>query len=660
MADSRRPVGLGLGGHGEVAAAVGYAQQAAAAGLDSVFFHETYFERDAITYAAAVARDVAEIRIGLGALNPNTRHPVLTAMTLSALDDIAPGRMTLALGTALPLRLGQLRIPYQPEAAIEKVERAMDDLTHLWRGDRLPAPDGLPEIEPMFPPLHPVQLWVAGYRRAFHELAGRRADGFLARPAESIAALRVGVSRIEAARRAAGRPEGAVEVAGYLLALADRSRRLALDRAKREPFVIYMLSVQSDQALTRAGFDPAVRQQIGAAWRSEDYHRAAQLIPDDLVDAFLLCGTPEEIAAGCERYRLAGMTLPILQPILQEDEQVEALLRAAVIYSSAQTAASVDRASSELGLGDSDRVGLARRARGWLEIARPFSLTAAAIPVAAAGGLALAHHAMNWPLFLLAFAGGILLQVGTNVVNEIYDVRKGVDSITSPRASQALVTGRVKERAAFWLAGTAFGLATAIGVYLITVRGWDLLILGLVGLLGGWGYTAPPLQYKYRAAGLPLVFLLMGPLMVLGGYFTVTGRWSLTAAVVSIPIGLLVTAILHGNEWRDIGEDARAGISTVSIRAGRRTAHALYVFLVVGAYMALALGVAFAAIPPLSLFAILSLPLFVRALRASELGAAGQQRAIAMIDLETAQLHMAFGALMVLGLAVTALWRPGG
>ena len=121
MADVRRPVGLGLTGHGEVAQAVGYARQAAAAGLDSVFFHETYFERDAVTYAAAVARGVAGIRIGLGALNPNTRHPVLTAMTLSALDDMAPGRMTLALGTALPLRLAQLGIPYQPEAAIVTV-----------------------------------------------------------------------------------------------------------------------------------------------------------------------------------------------------------------------------------------------------------------------------------------------------------------------------------------------------------------------------------------------------------------------------------------------------------------------------------------------------------------------------------------------------------
>ncbi len=657
MTGATRPVGLGLAARGQVTSAVAFARQAAENGLDSVWFHESYFERDAVTYASAVASTVGDIRIGLGALNPNTRHPVLTAMTVSALDQMAPGRMVLALGTALPLRLAQLGIPYQPAQAIEKVERAMDDMAALWRGDRLPTAPGLPDIEPMFPPLHPVPLWVAGYRPAFHELAGRRADGFLARPAESIAALRAGVDRIGQALAAAGRAQGAVEIGGYLLALSDRSRRLALDRAKREPFVIYMLSVQSDSALRHAGFDPAIRQPVFAAWKSEDYHRAAQLIPDDLVDAFLLCGTPEEIAEGTESYRRAGMTLPILQPVLQEDDQVQALVAAARLYSELRHSQRVRQESPTA--QPRGGVDLGRRARGWLEITRPFSLTAAAIPVAAAGALALAQHLMIWPLFLAAFCGGVLLQIGTNVINEIYDVRKGVDSITSPRASLALVTGRVRERAAFWLAGSAFAAATAIGVGLIVFRGWELLLLGLIGLVGGWGYTAPPLQYKYRAVGLPLVFCLMGPLMVLGGYFAITGRWSVTAAVVSIPIGLLVTAILHGNEWRDIGEDARAGISTISILTGRRTAHALYVLLLVGAYMALALGVAVGAIPSLSLFAVLSLPLFVRALRASELGSAGQQRAIAMIDVQTAQLHMTFGVLLVVGLALTAIWKPG-
>lgn len=656
-----RPVGLGLNAQGEVRDAVRQAELAEQAGLESIWFHESYFARDAVTYATAVASSVPRLRICLGALNPNTRNQVVLAMTVSALDDLAPGRITLALGTALPLRLAQMGIDYQPDAAIAKVERTIAELRQLWRGDRLAlgAP-GVPEVEPMFPPVHQVPIWVAGYRRAFHELAGRAADGYLARPAEPVEAVALAAERIRAAAEQAGRDPAQVVIGGYLLSLIDSSRRAALDRAKREPFAIYMLAVQTDVAMRRAGMDPALRQPILSAWRAEDYHRAAQLIPDELVDAFLLCGTRDEVAAAAERFREAGMDLPILQPVVQEASQVEAVIEAAARYGSAGALAQSSASRIVRPVGSRDRIGLRRRARGWLEITRPFALTASIVPVSAAAALAAFGRGFSWILFGLVLAGAVLLQVGTNVINEIYDVRKGVDAITSPRASQALLTGRVKEREAFVLAGSAFLLASAIGVVLILTRGWPLAALGVVGLIGGWGYTAPPLQYKYRAAGLPLVFLLMGPLMVVGAYYTITGEVSLAAAAVSLPIGLLVTAILHGNEWRDIGEDARAGISTVSIRAGRQFAHRLYVDLLVGAFLALAITVAFGLLPRLSLLAVLSLPLLVRALHASQLGAAGQQRAIAMIDLETAQLHASFGLLLVAGIAISHGWHPGG
>jgi len=300
---------------------------------------------------------------------------------------------------------------------------------------------------------------------------------------------------------------------------------------------------------------------------------------------------------------------------------------------------------------------LRRRVGAWYEIVRPFSFTASTVPVAAAGALAAFDSRFHWGLFLVALFASVLLHIGTNVVNEIYDVRKGIDTITSPRASHALLKGRLTEREAFGVAFSAFLLAAVLGGWLIAERGWPVLLLGLAGLIGGAGYTMPPLQYKFRALGLPLVFVLMGPLMVVGAYYVVTGAFSWRALVVSIPVGLLVTAILHGNEWRDIGDDARAGMATFSIRAGRRAAHIGYVSLVVGAYLALAMAVAAKALPPLTLLAMLSLPLLVRAIRASELGAAGQQRAIAMIDVETAQLHAAFGSLLVLGIALAAAVR---
>ncbi|MDQ6650718.1 MAG: LLM class flavin-dependent oxidoreductase [Actinomycetota bacterium] len=664
MGTLARPVGVGLAARGSVSSVVRWAEQARAAGLDSVWFHDSYFERDAVSYASAVAAQVAEIRVAMGAVNPYTRHPVALAMTVSALDEMAPGRVILGLGSGLPLRLAQMSIPYQPDEAITRIDAAITTIRTLTSGERVAVP-GLPDLQPMFPPVHRFPIFVAGYRRAMLELAGRVGDGYLARPAESLPAVRKAMARVADAAEAAGRPRDAVETAGYLLSLVDSSRRAALDRAKREPFVIYMLSIQSDVAMARAGFETDLRDRVAAAWRAEDYHRAAGLVPDELVDAFLLCGTRDEVAERADIYREAGMALPLLQPIVQEEEQVQEVLAAAVVYGEAALPAAgavgvAARESVLAGAGSAlgaERRSLGRRSRGLFEISRPFSFTASTVPVAAAGALAGLAGRLSWPLFAASLVASVLLHVGTNVVNEIYDVRKGLDAITSPRASHALVSGRVREREAFALAAVAFALATAIGVGLVVARGWPVVLLGLLGLVGGAGYTMPPLQYKYRALGLPLVFLLMGPLMVVGSYYVITGRLAWPPVVASLPIGLLVTAILHGNEWRDTGEDARAGIRTLSISFGRGFAHLLFVSLIVSAYVVLSLAVAVKALPPLSLLAMLSLPLLVRAVRASELGAGGQQRAIAMIDLETAQLHAAFGALLVAGLAIAAVLR---
>ena len=658
MTELARPVGLGLAARGSVSDVIGWAEEARRAGLDSAWIHDSYFEREAVTYASAIASHVPGIRVAMGALNPFTRHPVLVAMTVSAVDEMAPGRVILGMGTGLPLRLAQMGIPYTPEAGVEAVSRALDTMRALWCGERLPsATEGLPPVQPMFPPVHHVPIYIAAYRSAFLELTGQKADGYLARPAETIPALRKMIPKIRAASVAAGRPEDAVHTAGYLLSLVDLTRREALNRAKREPFVIYMMSVLSDVSLRRAGLDTRLRDLIAEAWRAEDYHRAAGLIPDELLDAFMLCGTREEVAARAWEYHEAGMQLPVLQPILQQEEQFTAVMDAAVEYGSEAKAPVLVAAGGRQEL-DQQRLRhgarLGRRAAAWFEIARPFSFTASTVPVAAAGALAAINHRFSWPLFLAALLAGLFLHIGTNVINEIYDVRKGVDTITSPRASHALLKGRLSEPEAFALATTAFLLSAAIGIGLIAVRGWPVAVLGAIGLLGGFGYTAPPLQLKFRALGLPVVFLLMGPLMVVGAYYVVTGTFDAKTLAISVPVGLLVTAILHGNEWRDIGDDARAGMATFSIRAGRRAAHIGYVSLVVGAYIALSMAVVAGALPPLSLLAMLSLPLLVRAIRSSELGASGQQRAIAMIDLQTAQLHAAFGTLLVLGLAFAA------
>jgi 1,4-dihydroxy-2-naphthoate octaprenyltransferase len=637
---------------------VQYALEAERLGFESVWIHDSYFERDPISYLATIAMETRTIQVAAGSLNPYTRDPAVLAMTGSSLDDLAPGRFSMALGSGLPLRLAQMNIQY--DDTVTRVSAAIDEIRSLWAGERVVLNPHVPPLQPMFQPPHHIPMYIAGYQGRFLDLCGEKADGYLARPAESIPALRLMKERILRNAQAHGRPAGAIEFRGYVLALVGDTRRDALNRAKREPFVIYMMSVLSNVSLKRAGFAPELRDEIAGAWRAEDYHRAGGLIPDELLDAFLACGTREEVAQKALEYQQAGLDVPLIQPIVQEEAQVRAVMEAGVLYATdnhvgaavALGAIHAGAAVPALSARPSGARRLWRRAEAWYEVTRPFSWTASIIPVAAGAGLAWANGHFTFWIFLLVLLGGVGLQVGTNVINEIYDVRQGIDTITSPRASHALLKGALSEREAFGVAFGAFALVVLVGIVLLYLRGWPLLVLGVTGLVAGYSYTGPPFQYKFHALGVPLVAVLMGPLMVVGSYYAISGGFDVAALYASIPIGLLVAAILHANEWRDVSEDARAGIFTLSAAIGAPAAHYLYVSLVTGAYLVIGLAAVAHLLPVSTLLVLLSLPAFVWVLRASELGAAGQVRALSMIDLKTARLHSIFGALLVAGLVM--------
>ena len=103
MTDLARPAGLGLAARGSASDVVEWADRAGRAGLDSIWIHDSYFERDAVSYAAAIASQVPRIRVAMGALNPFTRHPVLVAMTVSAVDDLQTAQLHAAFGFLLVL-----------------------------------------------------------------------------------------------------------------------------------------------------------------------------------------------------------------------------------------------------------------------------------------------------------------------------------------------------------------------------------------------------------------------------------------------------------------------------------------------------------------------------------------------------------------------------
>ncbi|HZU75181.1 MAG TPA: LLM class flavin-dependent oxidoreductase [Dehalococcoidia bacterium] len=659
MAELRAPVGLGLAARGDVRDTVAWVERAEQLGLESVWVHDSYFERDPISFLAPMAMRTSRIRLGAGALNPYTRHPFVVATTMASLDDLAPGRMALALGSGLPLRLAQMAIP--AEHAPERVSAAMDEIRTLWRGERLLLNPNVPPLVPMFAPPKRIPMYIAAYTKPYLDITGEKADGYLARPMESLPAFSLMRQRILESASRHGRASSAIDFRGYLLSYISDSRREALNRAKREPFVIYMVSILSDVSLRRAGIEREMRDRVAALWRAEEYHRAAESIPDELLDAFVLVGTREDVANRAWEFHRAGMNVPLLQPVVQDEEQVRATLDACVLYGSRavapSAAAAVAASAAERPVSDRAASRAIERLRGVYEITRPFSFTASVVPVAVGAVFAVTQGSVDASGIGTALGAGLLLHAGTNVINEIYDVRHGIDSITSPRASHAIVKGLLSERQAFAVAFTCFALTILLGGYLVYLRGPIMVALGAVGLVGGYFYTAPPFQYKYRALGVPLVFLEMGVLMTLGGYFAASGRLSWQVALISVPIGFLVTAILHGNEWRDIAEDVRFGFTTFSGALGKRTAYITYVVLILGAYVALAVLVIARVAPVLALLAMLSLPAAWWVLRSAERGYSGSTGDINTIDLMTARVHLVFGALLLCGIGFSTFVR---
>ena len=149
-----RQIGLGLAARGDLEDVVRWSQRARDAGLDSLWIHDSYFERDAVTFATAVAAGLAAdrrptdrpFRVALGAVNIFTRHPVVLAMTGSALDEVLPGQIVMGMGTGLPLRLKQMGIPYDQATAVDLLSDAIDEIRALWAGANIGWIGGRPGV----------------------------------------------------------------------------------------------------------------------------------------------------------------------------------------------------------------------------------------------------------------------------------------------------------------------------------------------------------------------------------------------------------------------------------------------------------------------------------------------------------------------------------
>ena len=282
----------------------------------------------------------------------------------------------------------------------------------------------------------------------------------------------------------------------------------------------------------------------------------------------------------------------------------------------------------------------------WFQAIRPATLPAAIAPVVLGIALAVAHGVFVPLPALVALIGAVLIQIGTNLANDYFDFKKGAD--TEARLGPARVTQRgwISPNAVALATAMTFGLAIASGLYLFSVAGWQILVLGLISVGCGIAYTGGPFPLAYVGLGDLFVLVFFGPVAVAGTYFVQARVWSIEAMLVAVPVGLLMTAILVVNNLRDRHTDAVAGKRTLAVRFGEEFTRVQYNVLVLGAHLWLVALVASGMGHIGWLLPVVSLPLTLRQIRVVKLadGAALNPQLGA-----TARLGLVFSALLSLG-----------
>jgi 1,4-dihydroxy-2-naphthoate polyprenyltransferase len=284
----------------------------------------------------------------------------------------------------------------------------------------------------------------------------------------------------------------------------------------------------------------------------------------------------------------------------------------------------------------------------WFRLARPFSLTASAVPVLLGTTLALQDGAFAWGPVLAMFFGSLLIQAATNMFNEFYDERRGLDTATTVGIAGSIVQGRVHARAVLLGALFCYTLALFLGIYLIAVGGWPILVLGCLCALGGYLYSAGPRPIAYTPASEAVVFLFMGVLIVVIAYAVQNpGGFPIYVPLAALPIGGPVAAILLANNIRDMRSDRRGGRRTLPIVLGREVGVLIYRALLLEAYVAVGALMAFRIVPLECALVLLSMTPALRLWR--DIGTNMTPERLDPVVKRTAGLHLLFGLLYTAG-----------
>jgi 1,4-dihydroxy-2-naphthoate octaprenyltransferase len=253
------------------------------------------------------------------------------------------------------------------------------------------------------------------------------------------------------------------------------------------------------------------------------------------------------------------------------------------------------------------------------ELRAPF-FTGSLLPVALGTAVAYYHSgAIDWVHLAIAFVGVATLHAGSNVMNDYFDHKSGCDEANSDfvrpftGGSRLIQKGILSPKEVFIESIVLFAVAIACGIYLTAAVGWLAFAFGAIGAASGYFYTAPPLRLCARGLGEIVVGVNFGVLVTLGSYYIQTAELNWMPVVASLPLAVLIAAVLYINQFQDVRADSLAGKRNLVVRLGRKRAAWFFAIFMLLPYVAVTVAVSAGAVPSLSLLALFALPISVRA-----------------------------------------------
>ncbi len=289
--------------------------------------------------------------------------------------------------------------------------------------------------------------------------------------------------------------------------------------------------------------------------------------------------------------------------------------------------------------------------KAWIDILRLWSLTAATVPVLVGSALAWRDEFFSPAIFMLTILSGWSLQSAVNLLNTYGDFLSGVDRDKQCSDSEVLISGALRPGQILAAASVFVLTGVLLGVWAAALSSWKLLLFAVPALIGVLGYTTVT-RFKYMGMGVPIVFFLMGVVMVTAAYYAHSERLSPRALLVSLPIAALVAVILHGNDLRDFESDRRAGIRTIALSLGLVRGRQLFCVLHAAAYLVVAACALSGVLPLWSLMVFLIAPRSFQICRCclTTFRPGASLPDAQLLVAGSAQVHLIFGVLLTIAL----------